>query len=172
MLVSEVQVFPDYFEAYFKSIPSKFPLQKLLENRREEVYNFYDSIPEEKWSYRYAEGKWSIQKLVRHILDAELIFDYRALSFARGELQALAGWSEDEYASIVSEKDLNKTKLLQSLRLQLDYTADLFSNFSTEDLKKIGNANQYNTEVGAIGFAIVAHEIHHRNIIKERYLTI
>lgn len=171
MFVSEVNIAPFYYIDYFKLIDGNFPLNHLLDQRKESVSIFYDSISDNKWDYKYAEDKWSIKKVVRHIIDAELIFNYRALSIVRGEKKTLMGWSESEYGSQVDDKFLSKEKLIKSLLLQLDYTADLFSNFSTEDLKKVGNANKYDTEVGAIGFAIVAHEMHHRAVISDKYLS-
>ncbi len=171
MLVSEVNISPFYYINYFKLIEDGIPLLHLINQRKESSLNFYNAIPENQWDYQYAPDKWSIKKLVRHIIDAELIFDYRALSIVRGEKSKLLGWSENEYADTLNDTNLSKESLLKSLSLQIDYTADLFSNFSSEDLKKIGNANGYDTEVGAIGFAIIAHEMHHRMIIKERYLS-
>jgi len=169
MLLSHVKTYPPYYERMYEVISKEISLNDLLKQRKQ-ILQFYESIPDEKWAYRYAEGKWSIQKVVRHILDAELIFDYRALSIVRGEKNKLMGWSENEYADQVNEELLSKESLIQSLRIQLDYTSDLFLQFSSHDLKKIGNANGYDIEVGAIGFCILAHEIHHRNVIKERYL--
>lgn len=171
MKISEVQIFPHYYESYFKLISTEISLMDLLEYRKAEILNFYNSIPDTKWDFEYAEGKWSIKKLVRHIIDAELIFCYRALSFVRGEKASLLGWSENEYADAIDDSKLNKESLINSLTLQLNYTQDLFSNFTEVDLQKIGNANNLDTEVGAIGFCIIAHELHHRTIIKERYLN-
>jgi hypothetical protein len=170
MKLSDVQIFPHYYETYFKQISQETELISTLDLRKNNVLEFYLSIPRDKWDFSYAEGKWTIKKLVRHIIDAELIFCYRALCIVRGEKKALPGWSEDEYADAVIDSELLANRLLKTLSLQLDYTADLFSNFSEIDLKKIGNCNQLDTEVGAIGFCIVAHELHHRNVIKERYL--
>lgn len=171
MKLSEVQVFPHYYELYFKLISPETDLISRLEQRKKEVLEFYLAIPRDQWTYQYAKGKWSVKKLLRHIIDAELIFCYRALCLVRGEKGSLPGWSENEYADAVNNEDIIPNKLLKTLSIQLDYTADLFSNFSASDIKKIGNTNNLDTEVGAIGFCIIAHELHHRNIIKERYIS-
>lgn len=169
MFVSEISTYPFYYINYINLLPKDISLNHLLEGRKA-FLDFYQSIPENKWDYQYAEDKWSVKKLVRHIIDAELIFDYRALSIVRGEKNKLIGWSENEYAANTDESKLSKDGLIKSLTLQIDYTTDLFSSFDRKDLLKIGNANGHDTEVGAIGFAIIAHEIHHRNILNERYL--
>ena len=43
------------------------------------ILDFFKSIPLDKVSYRYAEGKWNIKEMLQHIIDAERIFTYRAL---------------------------------------------------------------------------------------------
>lgn len=169
MNVAELKYYAPYYEEMYKQLPQDVSMLSLLSDRYK-FLDFYDNIPEDKWDYRYEEGKWSIKKIVRHIVDAELIFNYRALSIVRGEKKPLMGWSENEYAEQVDDILLNKDSLLKSLNLQFQYTADLFSNFAKEDLKKIGNANGYDTEVAAIGFSILAHEMHHRNAILQLYL--
>lgn len=169
MILKDLSVYPAYYTAYFQAVPDTISIHRLLDSRLEHLA-FYESIPEERWSYAYETGKWSIQNVVRHIIDAELIFDYRALSFVRGEKNKLMGWSENEYAAQVDESRLNKESLLRSLELQMRYTADLFAGFDRNDLQKIGNMNNHDTEVGGIGFAIIAHEIHHRGVIQNRYL--
>ncbi|MFO8054844.1 MAG: hypothetical protein R6U19_06745, partial [Bacteroidales bacterium] len=50
-------------------------------------------------SYTYAQGKWSIAQLLRHLIDSEWIFAYRALRFARNDATELPGYDHDEYAA-------------------------------------------------------------------------
>jgi len=170
MLVSELESYPPYYEEAYKKLPTNFPLLQLLSDRIKYI-EFYREIPDSQWTYSYAEGKWSIKKLVRHILDAELIFCFRALSTVRGEQKSLMGWDPDAYAETIDESSLIKDSLLTSLKLQMRLTLDLFTSFSNVDLKKIANANGFDTEVAAMGFSIIAHEMHHRAIISDKYLS-
>ena len=45
-----------------------------------------------------------------------------------------------------------------------------FEIFSEKDLKKVGIASDSPMSVGAIVFICCGHQIHHRNILRERYL--
>ena len=170
MLVTELEFYPPYYSEAYKKLAQDIPLLHLLEQRQNSI-EFYRAIPESQWTYSYQTDKWSLQKIVQHIIDAELIFCYRALLIVRGEKKPLMGWDENEYADTLHEDLLHKEKLIAFLALQMNYTQNLFSQFSTNDLKKVGNANGYDTEVAAIGFNIVAHEMHHRNVIQDKYLT-
>lgn len=52
------------------------------------------SIPEKKGEHRYESGKWSIKELLCHLIDAERIFAYRALRFARNDKTPLSAFEE------------------------------------------------------------------------------
>lgn len=170
MLVTDLQFYAPYYAEAYKKLAQDIPLLRMLE-QRPMILEFYKNIPEALWSYSYAQDKWSIQKIVQHWLDAELIFCYRALSTVRGEKKPLMGWEPDEYAACIREADLSKEKLLKSIDIQVKYTHHIFSQFSPIDLAKVGNANGYDTQVAAMGFAILAHEMHHRNVIQDKYLN-
>ncbi len=47
---------------------------KLLEDNKTFVLNFFKAIPEDKFEYTYAEGKWKISQQLQHITDTERIF--------------------------------------------------------------------------------------------------
>lgn len=168
MFKSEIQVYPEYFKHYF-SLVKETNLLAAMKERTDNVLGFYMSIPDEKWDYSYAEGKWTVKKLVRHIIDCELVFLYRAMSIIRGEKQELIGFDESAYAQNIDESKLTKDILLNSLTIQALYTYDFFKLLSHEDFLKIGKANGADVSVGAIGYAIVGHDYHHRMKLNELY---
>jgi hypothetical protein len=49
-------------------------------------------------------------------------------------------------------------------------TIALFQSFDQGVYDNVGNASGANLSVRAAGFIIVGHELHHINIVKERYL--
>jgi uncharacterized damage-inducible protein DinB len=168
MKVSDLSSYPSYFKHYFELVGNN-SLEQILEKRMVNALDFYQEIPANKWTYSYEEGKWSMQKVLQHVLDAEAIFLYRAISVARGEKQSLPGWNENEYANNIQESSIDITRLFRALGHQMNLTKYYFSTFSSEEMEQIGIINNHETSVGAMGFAIAGHEIHHRNIIKERY---
>ena len=74
------------------------------------------NLPKEKWDYKYAEGKWSVKELVQHIIDAERIFCYRALTFARKDSTALPGFDEDNYALASKAAQRTAIDLIEELK--------------------------------------------------------
>ena len=87
-----------YYETYI-SLVKEPDLSDAFANQQEIVNYFFDAIDEEKAGYTYAPGKWTLKELLQHIIDAERIFSYRALAFARKETISLPGFDENEYAA-------------------------------------------------------------------------
>jgi uncharacterized damage-inducible protein DinB len=135
-----------------------------------ETRSLIHSIPESKGEYRYAPGKWSIKELLCHMLDAERVFAYRALRFARNDQTELAGFDEKNYAPNANAHSRTLSQLADEFnRLRLT-TIDLFESFTPEMLSRCGKANNNMVSVINLGYIIAGHEVHHRNILIERYL--
>lgn len=160
---------PPFFKNYVKQVEQTDMLTALrLSGYR--TLEMVHSIPEAKMDHRYADGKWSIREVLCHIIDAERIFAYRALTFARNDKTNLPAWSEDDYAPQANASG----RSLKSIALEMQHlrtsTLDLFESFTEEMLMRKGTANGKEMSVAALGFIIAGHETHHRNILKERYL--
>ncbi len=155
--------------SYIQAVTLPNALQAMAENIFI-VENFFKSLPAEKHFYRYAEGKWTPIEVLGHLIDTERILAYRAMCIARNEKQSLPGFDEANY---VAATDFNK-KSLRSLLLQYKAqrksTILLFKSFSQHELSRLGLANNWPTSARAIAWIIPGHELHHLNILKERYL--
>ena len=69
-----------------------------LKNQTPVLFKFFNELPANKRDYRYAEGKWTIKEVLQHIIDAERIFSYRGLCFARKDMTPLPSFDENTYA--------------------------------------------------------------------------
>jgi hypothetical protein len=132
--------------------------------------NELQKIAPEKWDYRYAEGKWSIKEMIQHLIDAERVFCYRALNFARHDVHPLPGFDENKFAEVAKADRRTKEDLLEELSTVQKASALLFRSFDEEQLDSSGMANGTPNYVKAIGFTIVGHTRHHMKILRERYL--
>lgn len=127
-------------------------------------------VPVGRSDHRYAPGKWSIKEVLQHVIDAERIFSYRALRFARNDATDLAGFDENTYApnALADRRDLGH--LSQELGVVRASTTALFQSFSPEMLLRAGTANDVSISVRALGWVIAGHATHHVNVIEQRYL--
>ncbi|MGA9212049.1 DinB family protein [Kaistella sp.] len=161
--------FQKYIQQYLDLIPSENWLEELKKSG-EKTVSLYSYLTKEQSNFAYAEGKWSLIELLQHLSDTERIFQYRILAFARGEKSELPGFDEEHYAgnSFANERSLES--LLQEFQLVRQSSLILLETLNPEVLKNIGTANGNQISVETIGKLIVGHNIHHLNIIEERYL--
>lgn len=160
---------PPFYHGYVKLVKES-DLPSALEQHQHNLLNLLRSLPDDKWDYSYAPGKWTIKDLVQHLIDGERIFAYRALRFARKDSTPLPGFDENLYASTANAGKRSKEDLLSELEVVQKSSALLFGSFNEEQLESSGLANNNSIYVAGIGFAIVGHTLHHMNVIKERYL--
>jgi uncharacterized damage-inducible protein DinB len=161
---------PEFYHKYVRLVAENDAAAALSANT-EKALGVLSDIPDEKWNYRYAEGKWSIKEMLQHITDAERIFSYRALCIARGEKQSLPGFDENTYAAASNADRRKKEELIEEFKTVRKATEALFQSFDDEQLAKIGVANNKSISVNGIGFVTVGHVMHHLNILQERYLA-
>jgi len=160
---------PSFFHTYINLVTGDDLIHEFQENKTL-ISDFLASIPDDKWSFRYAEGKWSIKEMVQHLIDADRIFAYRALCIARGETISLPGFDENKYAAASQADRRTKESLLQELNVVQESTRLLFQSFNEEQLDRFGSANNNPIQVRAIGFISVGHMRHHKKVLQERYL--
>ncbi|HEY0045226.1 MAG TPA: DinB family protein [Flavobacterium sp.] len=142
-----------------------------LEIALADCIKFVREIPLGKHDYRYAPGKWTIRDIIRHIIDSERIFAYRALRFARKDKTPLPGFDENDFAANADAESATLQELLTELSAVRYSTILLFKSFNEEQLRQIGTANGNPMSVAAIGFIISGHQRHHQRVYIERYLN-
>ena len=123
--------------------------------------SFLEAIPEEKADYAYADGKWTVKQLLQHVIDAERIFGYRALSLSRGEQQPLPGFDENGYGDHATARDRSLSSLASEFRNLRHSTIDLFASFNDQQLNELGVSSNHPTRANSLGFIILGHWKHH-----------
>ncbi|GGC96492.1 DNA damage-inducible protein DinB [Flavobacterium lutivivi] len=162
--------YASFYGGYINQVSDEYTLIEELEISVHRLVKFVREIPMDKFDYRYAEGKWTIKDILQHLIDAERVFAYRALRFARNDKTELPGFEEDDY---VLEANANKRSiqdLLTELLIVRQSTLALFKSFNNEQLLHIGIASNNPMSVRALGFVIIGHQNHHQKVFEERYL--
>jgi uncharacterized damage-inducible protein DinB len=160
-----------YFEQYIKLVYSEDTsiLENLMSSQKE-FESLLRNIPKEKHNFSYAEGKWTLKEVIQHIIDTERIFCYRALCFARNDKTSLPGYDQDVFVVNDNANDRNYYDLLDEMEVLRKSTIHLYKSFSEEALLRIGVASDEKMSVRALGYLFSGHQIHHLNVVKERYL--
>ncbi len=159
----------NYYERYI-SLTKEGSIAQLLEDGMSATKTFFEDIPQDKHDYHYEEGKWTPKEVLLHIVDTERVFAYRALQFARSENAVIKGFDQDEFANNAKPVTRSMEDLLDEYTAVRQSTLLMAKSFSDDTLKRRGEASNSPLSVMAALSIICGHEIHHTNVIKERYL--
>lgn len=157
------------FTGYISKVPND-EFMKVLVNQYEQTPQLLLSWSQEQWDFSYAADKWSLKEVILHIIDTERIFAYRALRFSRNDKTPLAGFEQNDYIPFSDIQHRSPESLIEEYRDTRRSTITMFKYFSDEMLLRQGYAAGNPMTPLAIGFIIAGHEIHHLEIVKERYL--
>ncbi|MDY3338979.1 DinB family protein [Riemerella anatipestifer] len=163
--------FQKYLQRYFDLIPEGDWLMS-LDVVGQETIDLYKTLKNGQEHLAYAHGKWSFRVLLQHLIDTEKIFNYRALRFSRGDAQQLVGFDENHYAEQSQEIFVPLSILIEEFETVRKMSLLFFGNLSGAVLDRRGVANGNSVSVEEIGRLILGHNIHHLNIIKERYTSL
>ncbi len=155
---------------YIGLVPKNESLIQALQSGKEETIAFFESLDTTKENFRYAEGKWTPKEILLHLIDAERVFAYRALRFARKDDTPLSGFEQDDYIRPSKAYGRSMASLLREYKTVRDASIALFDTMDNAMLKSVGLASNTNLSAGAAGFIIAGHDRSHIAIIKERYL--
>jgi hypothetical protein len=168
-----LELLKEEYQPYYLTYISKvgdLDLIDGLQSSFNETLSFFEKLPENKLEHVYAKDKWTIKEIIQHLIDAERVFAYRAMRFARGDKNNLPGYDENKYAPSSLANRRSKESLLKEYFNLRQTTISLFNSFTNDMLLQIGLADNGNMSVRAIAFVIIGHEKHHCKVIKERYL--
>jgi len=126
-------------------------------------------LSESQAMHRYAPGKWSVKEVVGHITDAERVFGYRALRFARADRTPLPGFDENAWVPAGNFDRRTMPELVSTYEAVRAATVALLSSFDEEALTRVGTANDTPFSVRALAHIMAGHELHHVALLRERY---
>ena len=160
--------YPPYFEKYINRVETD-SVTEAINKYAQPLIKFFENIPADKAGYRYAEGKWSVQEMLQHIIDTERIFGYRALCIARKDKTPLPGFDENTYANASNADKRSWDNLIEELKAVRTSTDLLLRSFTQEHLQETGITNGQPNTVNGICFVIIGHLLHHKKVLEERY---
>jgi hypothetical protein len=160
---------PPFYHNYINQVPES-DLPEAFAIQTPAFLQFIESIPPGKYDYRYADDKWTIKDVLQHIIDAERIFAYRALRFARKDPAFLPGFDENSFADNAKADKRAWSNLVEEFKAVRRASEYLFISFDDDQLDATGTSNNNSIYVLGIGYIVVGHCIHHTKIIRERYL--
>jgi uncharacterized damage-inducible protein DinB len=159
-----------YYEKYISLVPGTDPTAA-LEAQRPRTLQLLAGRSEADGEFRYAADKWTVKEVLGHLADCERIFTYRALRIARGDKTPMEGFEQDDYVRGGGFDERTLASLLEEFAQVRGATLALFRSFTDEAWLRRGIANKNEVSVRALAFITAGHELHHRQILQERYFS-
>jgi hypothetical protein len=156
------------YGGYVSAVPEG-DLLSLLERQGRETVALLRGVSEKKSQYRYAPEKWSIREVVGHVNDAERVFTYRALRFARADATPLPSFDENAWGDASNADSRALAEHLEELAAVRAATLALFRGFSEEQFARSGVASNHEITVRALAYITAGHERHHVKVLREKY---
>jgi uncharacterized damage-inducible protein DinB len=156
------------FQAYVDRVPDGDVLEHLA-GQGEATRRLFAGIGEDKGRFRYAEGKWSVKRVLQHVTDGERLFCSRALCIARGETSSLPGFEENLYAANDGTDGRALADIVAEFASVRAATLALFRGFDAAAWQRRGIANGKPASVRSLPWVMAGHELHHLAVLRERY---
>lgn len=159
-----------YYASYIEEAPAA-DLIDTMETQNREIPAMLLEVPEARGGFRYADGKWTLREVVQHLNDAERVFGFRLLWFARNSGTDLPGFDENRW---VPEGDAERRALAE---LAAEFSAIRKSTIAmiklmTDDqMRRRGTASGNQFSCQALAWIMAGHVTHHARVLRERYLV-
>ena len=159
-----------YYWTYINEVPGENPLS-VMNDQLSESETVFDAISEEKSSFRYAPGKWSIRQVVNHVSDTERAFVFRAMWFARGFDTPLPSYDQEIAAAGALADAITWRQHIEEFLSVRRATLAFYRNLPTDAWQRSGIASDKRFTVRAMAYITAGHVAYHLRILRERYLT-
>ena len=162
--------YAEYYGRYVAGVPDG----DILETLRDQLgvtLAMLQGLTEEQETFRYAEGKWSLREVVGHLVDTEWLFAFRALAMAREDGVDLPGMDQDVWVATAGADDRPLDESCAEWAALRRANIHMFASLSEQQGARTGVASGNPFTVRSFAWIIAGHELWHRGLIEEHYLS-
>ena len=159
----------DYYFTYIDKV-GRGDICATLEAQLGETVGFLRGISDERSLHRYAPDKWSIRQVVGHVNDAERLFAFRAVWFARGFDSALPSFDQDVAVASAGSDERSWASLIDEFQTIRAASLSFFKTLPDDAWMRRGIASGNSFTVRALAYIVAGHVAHHVGIVRDRYL--
>ncbi len=157
-----------FYAGYIAAVPGDDAMAPLA-TQLDDTLRLVRGLSDARALHRYAADKWSVKQVLVHVSDAERVFAYRALRFARADATPLPGFDEHAWAAAAGADRRPLGDLVEELRAVRAASLALYRSLDEAEIERRGEANGWPVSVRALAWITAGHERHHARILRERY---
>jgi len=157
------------FYARYVALVPETDILAVLERQAGEIRALATSVPADRETYRYGEGKWSVRQVLGHLVDGERVFGYRAFCISRGERAGLPSFDENEYVAEARSDAIPLRELADELAVVRESNLAFLRRLQPREWERVGTASGKPITVRALAWVMAGHPRHHVEILRERY---
>ncbi len=165
----KAEEYAEYYRGYVLRVPDG-DIRTTLARNLEQSLRLFGEIPATREDFAYAPGKWTVREVVGHLTDSERVFAYRALRFGRGDRTPLPGFEPNDYVRDGGFRNRALADLAAEFEHLRRANLLLFRGFTGDSLRRGGVASGSAVTVRALLWILAGHELHHTDVLRERYL--
>ncbi|MHA7967634.1 DinB family protein [Paenibacillus sp. CAU 1782] len=162
--------YASFYEKYVTLVPEGNVIEH-LEEQGKDVQALLASLTEEQGNYRYETGKWSVKEVIGHLNDSERIMSNRLLRVGRGDKTPQPGFDQDVLMQNDPFGSYTVAEIAEDHAAIRRSSLALLKKLAPEAWLQMGVVSDHPASARSIAYVIAGHELHHLNIIKERYLA-
>ena len=159
-----------YYERYI-SLVENDDIVDTLGAQLTKLQDVFTGMPDDRGTYAYEEGKWTLKEVIGHLIDGERMFAYRLLRISRGDQTPIEGFEQDGYIENGFANQRSFADLLEEFSLLRRANLLLIKNLDDEGWRRTGIANNVAISSSALVYVMAGHIEHHLGILKDRYLS-
>jgi hypothetical protein len=159
-----------YYSRYISRVPAGDFLAH-LRGQADTVVRFFGPLSPEQGDFAYAPGKWTVKEVLGHLIDAERVFAFRALSIARQDPSPLPDFDQDVWVAPAACGRRSLPELVAEWTVVRAATVALADGLPAEAPLRRGIAAGKEISVRALLYVPVGHLDYHLDQLRARYLA-
>src|ERR1051325_2942591 len=126
-----------YTEAVLNLLGSRDPLEVLRETEGV-LRSAVGGLSKEQRGRREASGKWSINHVLRHLADSDLVWGYRVRMILAHDRPTITGYDQDLWADRLGYEEADAFESLEEFKVLRNGNLRLLARATPEDLQRVG----------------------------------
>lgn len=167
----DLSYLPKFYDRYIKLVDSEMTLIDVLK-RYKSLYRDQLSKLTELGDRIYAPEKWNAKQIIQHITDNERIMSCRMMRIARNEGVELPGYEQDILGKNARVDHRSLENVIEEFEICRMATIALVGSLNQKELDREGICSTIKLQAGHLAFQMPGHQIHHQNILEERYFAL